>query len=266
MKFLQPEWCAGLPSTNAAVLERFGRGHAPDGYVLAAREQTAGRGRFDRQWVSAAGRDLAFSCLIRCVDSGHLTSLPMAAALAVADLLEQIGLEGRTKWPNDVLVGGRKICGILAELPPKRNVRESPGTPPSRVDMETQTLDLPVVLGVGLNVNMGAEMAASIDRPVTSILLATGEERPVESVLQPLLSKLEYWCSRWRQGGFATLKSTWCSRCEGLDSKVEIRDEGSAIRGVMEGFGDRGQLCLRLPDGRLTEIWSGDLNAGCQQG
>ena len=262
MKFLRPEWCDRLPSTNASVLERFERGVVPDGYVLAAREQTAGRGRFERRWVSAAGCDLAFSCLIRCGDRAHLTSLPMAAALAVADLLEQMGLEGRTKWPNDVLVGGRKICGILAELPQTQNAGENPGTPCRPVDMETQVPDLAVVLGVGLNVNMGAEMVASIDRPVTSILLETGEERPVESVLQPLLSKLEHWCSRWRQGGFDTLKSAWCSRCEGLDSEVEIRDEGSTIRGVMEGFGDRGQLCLRLPDGKLTEIWSGDLDTG----
>ncbi len=262
MKFRQPEWRDRLPSTNAAVLEQFGQGVVQNGYVLVAREQTAGRGRFERQWISAAGRDLTFSCLVRCGDRAHLTSLPMAAALAVADHLEQIGLEARTKWPNDVLVGGRKICGILAELAPTGSAGENPGTLHRQVDVETQTPDIAVVLGVGLNVNMDAEVAASIDRPVTSILLATGEERPVESVLQPLLGKLENWCSRWRQGGFDTLKSAWCSRCEGLDGEVQIRDGESTIRGVMEGFGDRGQLCLRLPDGRLTEIWSGDLDAG----
>ena len=256
VKFLPAEWCERLPSTNAAVLERFGRGAAAEGYVLAAREQTAGRGRFERQWVTQAGRDLTFSCLIRCSDSGHLTSLPMAAALAVADLLEQIGLEPRTKWPNDVLVKGRKICGILAELPPQGETGEN-----FQLDGKTQARARAVVLGIGLNVNMGAETAASIERPATSILLETGAERPVESVLQPLLGQLEYWCSRWRQGGFGSLKSAWCSRCEGLGGEVRIGDGGSMICGQMEGFGNRGQLRLRLPDGSRTEIWSGDLDA-----
>ena len=261
MKFLQAEWVDRLPSTNAAVLEQLGRGVAADGYVLAAREQTSGRGRFDRRWVTQAGRDLAFSCVVRCGERAHLTSLPMAAALAVVDLLEQIGLEGHTKWPNDVLVGGRKICGILAELPNTGGAFECADTGGERVDAKPQGPDLAVVLGVGLNVNMDAESAATIDRPVTSILLETGEKRPVSSVLGPLLSKLEYWCGEWRQGGFGPLKSTWQNRCNHLGVEVQLQDSESIVRGVVEGFGDRGQLCLRLSDGTLSEIWSGDLDS-----
>ena len=85
MRFLQPEWRDRVPSTNAAVLAAIRSRTVPEGYVLAAREQTAGRGRYQRRWVSEAGRDLAFSCVIGCCrDRSDLTGLPMAAALAVA--------------------------------------------------------------------------------------------------------------------------------------------------------------------------------------
>ena len=267
MEFASVEWHERLTSTNSVLLEwvRQGRELA-SGFVVAARQQTSGRGRYDRKWVAPAGKNLTFSFLLATGEQAEkMVSLTMAVALGVAEALEGFGVEAHTKWPNDVLVAGRKICGILAELPPTGSADENSCTPRLQIDKETQAPNIAVVLGVGLNVNMSAEVAASIDRPVTSILLETGEERPVESVLQPLLSKLEYWCSRWAQGGFETLKSTWCSRCEVLGDEVQIRDGGSTIRGVVEGFGDRGQLCLRLPDGRVTEVWSGDLDAGRQQ-
>jgi BirA family biotin operon repressor/biotin-[acetyl-CoA-carboxylase] ligase len=260
VKFLQAEWADQLPSTNAAVLDQLGRGAVKDGYVLAVHEQTAGRGRFDRQWITQAGRDLTFSCVVPCGERAHLTSLPMAAALAVVDLLEQFGLEGHTKWPNDVMVGGRKICGMLAELPPEGGGRENPDTSAHQGDMDPA--ELSAVLGIGLNVNMDGQLAATIDRPVTSILLETGQERPVAAVLGSLLRKLEYWLSQWSQGGFGPLKTTWYERCAHLGAEVQLRDGESTLRGVAEGFGDRGQLCLRLSDGTLSEIWSGDLDSG----
>ena len=141
MQFQKPQWHDELPSTNTTLVEWLREGRdLPDGFVLAARSQTAGRGRYERQWLAQAGRNLTFSVLLRSDASPlQFLSLPQAAALGAVAYLEENGLAAQTKWPNDVLVGGRKVCGILAE-------RCNGG----------------VVLGIGLNVNMDADEAASI--------------------------------------------------------------------------------------------------------
>ena len=253
MQFLEPMWRQRLASTNATVLEECNRQKLPEGYVLAVREQTSGRGRFDRRWISETGRDLAFSSVINYRNRVDLPSLPMAAALAVAELLRDFKLEAQTKWPNDVLVGGRKICGILAEMP-----HGNEGSDSSRPENVTQN-GLPVVLGIGLNVNMGDKVAAVIDRPTTSMLLETGHTHSVDEVLQNLLGSLANWCGRWKHGGFAALETAWRERCYGLGTEAEIGDGDNSVRGIIEGFGERGQILLRRVDGKLSEVWSGDV-------
>jgi len=117
MKFLYPEWHDKLSSTNTALLEWLKDGVAiPGGFVLAAVEQTAGHGRNNRHWVSQAGRDLTFSFLL-CTkhDILGIASLPMAAALGAASALDTFGMVTQTKWPNDLLVRGMKIGGILCQ-------------------------------------------------------------------------------------------------------------------------------------------------------
>ena len=117
MRFQKPQWYDELPSTNTTLVEWLREGRdLPDGFVLAARFQTAGRGRYERQWLARPGRNLTFSALLRSdVSPLRFLSLPQAAALGVVAYLEENGLAAQTKWPNDVLVGGRKVCGILAE-------------------------------------------------------------------------------------------------------------------------------------------------------
>lgn len=238
MEFLAPEWHDRLPSTNTSLLERLREGEElPSGFVLAAREQTAGRGRYQRQWVSGVGRDLTFSALVRSrVEPFRLVSLPLAVALGVAVVLEERGIAARTKWPNDLLVGGRKICGILAE-------REGDG----------------VVIGIGLNVNMGEEGAAVIDRPVTSMRIETGREHAIDELLGRILRELPDWVEIWEQDGFAGLRQAWETRCVGLGEEIAIGEGGKRASGVLEGFGDAGQLLLRQRDGTVCQVWSGDL-------
>ena len=119
MNFLPPQWIDRIQSTNTALVRQLESGKLlRDGTVLATDNQTAGRGRGEHQWLTNPGRDLACSFVLHAgVEARNLCSLSMAVALGVADLLDGLGIMAQTKWPNDVVVGQRKICGILPELP-----------------------------------------------------------------------------------------------------------------------------------------------------
>ena len=238
MKIQIPQWHDELPSTNTTLSEWLHEGRElPDGFVLAARAQTAGRGRYERRWLTQPGRNLTFSMLLRsAAPNMQLLSLPMAAALGVAIFLEEKDVAAQTKWPNDVLVNRRKICGILAQRGEA------------------------VVLGIGLNVNMDTDEAAAIDRPATSLRIETGNECVVEEVLDGLLLHLGEWIGRWQAGGFAALRETWEVRCANMGQYVEVGEDADRCTGVVLGFGAAGQLLLREDDGMQREVWAGDVD------
>jgi BirA family transcriptional regulator, biotin operon repressor / biotin---[acetyl-CoA-carboxylase] ligase len=241
MQFLSPEWHERVTSTNTVLLERLKGGEELiSGFVLAAREQTAGRGRYERKWVSEEGGNLAFSFWMRTrVGVPQVLSLPQAVALGVVEAVGEFGIEAQVKWPNDLLVEGRKICGILAE-------GEGEG----------------LVVGVGINVNMGREEAAGIDRPATSMMIESGREFAVEGLLERVLDRLPAWIEKWEEGGFAALREAWMARCVGLGEEVAVGEARERSGGVLEGFGEAGQLLLRQVDGTVKEVWSGDLGLG----
>lgn len=246
MTFLSPEWRDRVRSTNTCLLQRLSNGDVlPSGYVLAAREQTAGRGRYRRHWIARANENLTFSfLLITKAAFPQLASLPIALALGVADMLEIHGIDAQTKWPNDVLVNGAKICGVLLE----RSDQKHPD-------------GAAIVIGIGLNVNMDATAAARIDRPVTSTRLETGRECDLETALAQVLSTIAPWIDRWKRGGFAALRTAWERRCVYLGERISVGEGEDAKTGTLEGFGDHGQLLLRATSGRRHEIWAGDVAA-----
>ncbi len=236
MKF-KLQWYDRLPSTNTFLKERLAlEPELSSGTVVAAREQTQGRGRREREWLSAANENLTFSLLFRTVsEPWKIPSATMAAALAVAELLEAEGLKADLKWPNDVLVGGKKICGILSEA-------VSGG----------------VIIGIGLNVNM--KCADHIDQPATSLLIETGERRSVDDLLEKLLPILSARLGEWEQGGFSKVRKKWEQNVSTLGKTVTVRD-GDAVRtGVLQGFGENGELLLD-ENGVVSPIWAGDLSA-----
>jgi len=229
------QWFERLPSTNRFLKERLAlEPGLRSGTVVAAREQTEGRGRRDRSWFSGANENLAFSVLLKGnYAPGLLPSVSMAAAIAVAELLESEGLCPVLKWPNDVLVQTRKICGILAD-----------GVPGG------------VVVGIGLNVNL--EAVSAIDQPATSLRIETGRRHSVDAVLQKLLSALGGWMEQWRKNGFAAMRPAWESRIPGIGQPVTVRDGDSVRRGILHGFGPCGELLLTTPDNAVHAIWAGD--------
>lgn len=153
---------------------------APEGALVAADEQTAGRGRLGRRWLAPAGTSLLCSLQLRpAIASERLPELTGVAANACAEAVAALtGLEPELKFPNDVLVGGRKLAGVLAEAREER-----------------------IVLGIGVNVNVTAEeLPQEVDRPATSLLVETGCELDRADLLAELLERLERRYDTWLSG------------------------------------------------------------------
>lgn len=261
-------WVAGLPleylpecvSTNT-VLKRTAE-HAHAGATLVTDEQTGGRGRLGRTWLSEPGLDLTFSVLLRPrlkPAQGHL--LALATGVAVAQVLEEVfGLEGEVtlKWPNDVLLGGKKVCGILLEASASSDKLEW------------------AVAGIGLNVNSEpARMLAGL--PAAQAAEWQGRPRPVSlyeyleapvlrgPLLASLLAKLTWWWTgmEWLST-VASLLGEWRCRDALAGRRVEVfagadRSELVAV-GEAAGVGEEGQLMVRDAGGRLLEVFAGDVS------
>ena len=150
---------------------------APEGAVVVAGGQTAGRGRLGRQWLAPAGSSLLCSVQLRPrVDPRRLPELTGVAARAAADAIQAVsGLAPELKNPNDLLIGGRKVAGVLAEAREER-----------------------VVLGIGINVNIdAADLPTEVDLPATSLLVETGREVHRAALLVELLDRLERRYDKW---------------------------------------------------------------------
>ena len=264
-----PAWTVGLPyrylptcpSTNQALRAVAARppGPAalPAGALLVTDDQTGGRGRLGRDWVSQPGKDLTFSVLLRpalAPARAHLLSL--AAALAVAETLETIpGLEGQVgvKWPNDVLLGGRKVCGILVE-----------GA------MDSDRLQW-AVAGIGLNVNSDPAAFTRGARPETLQQWA-GRPEPVslghflgtDLARAPLLAQLlTRLTERWRdvEGGDLLPGLRQRDVLRGLSVEVLSGPPANTpvVTGEAAGIGEEGQLLVLTADGRQVQVFAGDV-------
>lgn len=244
--FLEPEWHDRLPSTSSAILERLKSGEdLPSGFILAALEQTEGHGRSDKHWYSRPGKDLTFSFLLETrADLKQLASLSMTVALGVASALDALGIHSYAKWPNDLLVKGKKICGIIAE--------ECHG---HLLHGEA------AIVGIGLNVNMSEEETKTINKPATSMLIETGKSYLLKRVLENILQVLPDWINRWEDGGFAEIRDDWTLRSCCIGKTVTTCGGDKKKSGTLMGFGKWGQLLVRCNDGTTFNVWGGELES-----
>ncbi|QBG46292.1 biotin--[acetyl-CoA-carboxylase] ligase [Verrucomicrobia bacterium S94] len=236
------EWFDRLSSTNAYMKERFYRNSPPaNGTVFATRDQTAGRGRSERRWISSPDTNLCFSLFVETdCPLIEVASSTMAAALGITDFLNGRNIAATPKWPNDVLVGNRKICGILSE----------------RVDAPARR---GIIVGIGLNVNMSSEEAGAIDRPATSMLIETGQAGDLSRTLEELLPYLKHWIGEWQSGGFPGLRNTWTEKAGPIGKPLKVHDGAAYKEGTLAGYGNHGELLLQTSRG-LETIWSGDVS------
>jgi BirA family biotin operon repressor/biotin-[acetyl-CoA-carboxylase] ligase len=234
-------WHDRLGSTNADLREKFHtQQNLQDGLLVAAHEQTSGRGRQERKWLSAPDTNLCASFFLK-TDAPliQIPSLTMAVALAVSDYLNTLGIRAAPKWPNDVLIGEKKICGILSE----------------RVEQDTRK---GIIVGIGLNVNMTEAEAKSIDRPATSILIENNQAYAPANVLEALLPQIDFWINRWKNGGFQGIREIWTEKAGPLGKPLTVHDGDLRKSGTLAGFGEHGELLLKTQSG-LETIWSGDV-------
>jgi BirA family biotin operon repressor/biotin-[acetyl-CoA-carboxylase] ligase len=230
-----------LLSTNRWMLDNV---HScSHGDVIRALQQTAGRGRFNRAWVTPGRRNLTFSVLLDydVADEWLAPVTGQVAAMAVRIALEEYAVPALLKWPNDVLVRGKKIAGILAE-------RHS----------ETGR----IVLGIGLNVNLSATDLATMDlaQPATSMHIETGQEFDIDSVFVSLLKHLESSLDSVRREGKKRLTESWRSHDALIGESIAVHTENSIISGHYSGLDDDGRLCLVDDTGQKYRFWAGDVS------
>jgi len=234
----------GLDTTDSTQSEaqRLAAAGAPEGTVVTARHQRAGRGRRGHDWWDAPGQSLLASVLLR--PPGPVTTAPqlsLVGGLAVADALAAVAsVPARIRWPNDLLVDGRKVCGILAEAS-----ADAGGAGVGKLHH--------VILGIGVNLTQAAFPADLADR-ATSLRLVTGRVLEADLVLAAVLEHLARRYETWRAGGFAALRVAWLERST-LPGQVVRLPDGSD--GVGVDVGDDGILVARAGDGRLVHIISG---------
>lgn len=231
------------PSVSSTMDEacRLAEAGAAEGLVVLADEQTAGRGRLDRIWWAPKGTCLLLTLLLRpALPARQVGRLTMIASLAVCDALAEVGgVQAQLKWPNDVLVGDKKICGILSEL-----------------DLRGEVLNY-ALIGIGINVNVEFDDAPELMVPATSILAETGRRVSRLALLAALLSHLEARYEALKVG--ASPHQEWAARVATLGQRVQASGADQTIEGTAVGVDEDGALLIQVADGSVRRVLAGDV-------
>ncbi|HEU0006091.1 MAG TPA: biotin--[acetyl-CoA-carboxylase] ligase [Terriglobia bacterium] len=219
---------------------------APEGTLVLAEEQTQGRGRLGRSWLSERGAGIYASVLLRPIlkprDAAVLT---LVAAVAGSEAIEQgCGLRADIKWPNDLLLSGRKCCGILSEMQAERD------------DIRY------VIVGIGINVNHSV-FPAELGQRATSLRIEGKQTYSRVALLCEFLRKCELLYDDLQRGNRAAVLQSWVDRSSFAFGKQVTVDlgRGKKVEGQTAGLSELGNLKVKLADGRVEEVMSGDLVA-----
>jgi BirA family transcriptional regulator, biotin operon repressor / biotin---[acetyl-CoA-carboxylase] ligase len=227
-------------STNAEA-RRLALAGEPEGALVIADYQSAGRGRLDRAWQAPAGSSLLFSLLLRPpLPPARALQAAMAVSLGVTGGIRlACGLPARLKWPNDILINGRKAGGMLCEL-----------------GLEGERLDYAIV-GVGLNVNFDPQGVAGIPPEATSLLVELGRPQSRAVLLRAILKEMEPLYRTLLRGG--SLRAEWSRALETLGRYVRVTLPEDEIAGMAETVDENGALIVRLRNRIQRTISAGDV-------
>jgi len=230
-------------STNDVVSEMAHQG-APEGTVILAETQTKGRGRQGRRWTTLEGKSLAFSILLKPrLPMDELPEITLAAAVAVAKVLEDFHLKPRIKWPNDLLLDGRKVCGILTETAHKR---EKPSM---------------VVLGIGINLNQTPkDFPKELRETATSCFISAGRKIDRVRFFQKMMFRMEeayHWVVERR---FSKVLQEWRKRNAIQGRQVKVQQGHHSFYGQVLDADEKGALLVRNDVGMVERITSGDVH------
>jgi len=230
-------------STND-VIEKLARDGVKEGVVVFAESQTKGRGRLGRVWMSPARKGLWFSVLLRPdLRPQETTRLTIASAMALRRAIQsETGLDPEIKWPNDILIRGKKVAGILTELS-------------AELDRVKH-----VILGIGVDANQNVnEFPAELRKTATSLKIETGKKISRPELATAILRELDHDYARVCGDFFADVADEWEAHCTTIGRTVTIQIGGRRVRGRAESLGDDGALLLRSEHGHLERISGGDV-------
>lgn len=221
-------------STNQEAKRNF---EMPDGTVFVSEVQNGGKGRLGRGWSSPAGVGIWMSILLKPdIPPGKVSAITLAAGLAVAEAIPGSGI----KWPNDVVIGGKKICGILTEM---------------SAEMERVNY---VVTGIGVNVNI-EEFPADISEKATSLLIETGERHSRADLAERILENFEAVYKRFLEKGFSGISREYKRYCVTLNKEVNIIDSNESVRAYAVDIDDDGGLIVEI-NGKKKVVTAGEVS------
>lgn len=233
-------------STNDLAWQALAEG-LNDGVTVIAEAQEQGRGRSGRRWFMAPGRGLALSVALHLgCDRRQASALPLVAGLALARALDGFGVAADLKWPNDLLLGGRKVSGVLVEL---RRVPGGSGPLGGEA----------VVIGVGVNVGERADDFPDELRATATSLAIAGHSLERETVAAALLNQLEPLWTELQEGSRSALLSAWKQRASFWGRDVTVATPSGRVTGTAVDLDPDGALIVRLGDGKLATVVAGDL-------
>jgi BirA family biotin operon repressor/biotin-[acetyl-CoA-carboxylase] ligase len=216
---------------------------ADEGTIVLAETQAAGRGRIGRSWASPPG-GIYLSIILRPdIKPFEALRFPLVAGVAVARAIEQLtGLKPQLKWPNDIIVGGRKAGGILTEM-----------------SAETDRINY-IVIGIGVNVNTErAHFPEEIEGIATSLMAECGEEVSRVQLVQSILAELESLYQVFQVSGFEPIRERWKARSCTIGARVSIRGAREQVEGEAIDIDEDGALIVRKANGILERVIAGDV-------
>lgn len=234
-------YCEEIDSTNSFLMDEINKIDI-DGTVVFAERQIHGKGRLDKKWYSTKDQNLTFSILLKKkINEKNINIINLGTSVAIAVSLENLfQLKVNLKWPNDVLVNGNKIAGILVESSVLGN----------KIDK--------LVVGIGLNVNQ-TMFQGNFSIPPTSIKVETGIEVNRERLLGEILNSFEEVLNRIFVSP-ETVLDDWRSRCRMIGEKIIVEDEAGSKTGVFDDIDDQGFLILRTDNNKYEKIHIGNVS------
>ena len=232
-----------VTSTND-VIEQMTTENPTEGLVVFAESQTKGRGRLGRRWSSPSGKGVWFSILLYPnLHPTEITQLTAATATALTRAIaNETGLQAEIKWPNDLLLDGKKVAGILTELQ-------------AELDQVHH-----VIIGIGIDVQQSpSDFPSELRKSATSLKMALGHPVDRPSLATSLLRELDHDYARILDREFKELAEEWESRCSTLGQHVSIEVGARTLRGRAESLNPNGALLIRTDHGRLERVTGGDV-------
>lgn len=231
--------------STQVIAQELARNGAPDGTIVVAEQQNAGKGRMARPWESKKGKGIWMTVIIRPDVPPHMAAqFTLVTAVAVTNAMKSMfkNFKPQIKWPNDLLINGKKCTGILTEM-----------------QAETDRVQA-LLIGIGINANHKTEdFSDDIQSIATSLAIEEGEQIDRAALIATILYYLEHYTDRYVKHGFGLIKELWEEDSCTIGQRIEVTTLRDKFEGVATGINNDGVLQLKLDDGSTHAVYSGDI-------